>query len=305
MNDAPYLDQAHIQFDEHSLWVMNIALGLVMFGISLNLTTRDFKQLWRAPKPVLAGLVSQFLALPLVTFLLVSWLNPPAGVGLGMIMVAACPGGNVSNFITQLAKGNTALSISLTALATAVAVVMTPLNFTLYASLWTPGSALIQEVTVDVWSMAILVGLLLGLPLILGLWVRHRYPIQAKKWAMWINRGTLLFFLFLIIAAVSQNLLQIKTYAGLLFGYVFLHQAMAMAVGYGISRMMRLGIDNQKTLVIETGIQNSGLGLMLIFTFFEGRGSMALIAAFWGIWHLISGLVVGMVLRYLHNGNRV
>ena len=74
MIEAPYLDQARIQFDEHSLWVMNMALGLVMFGISLNLTIGDFKQLWRAPKPVLAGLVSQFVALPLVTFLLVSWL---------------------------------------------------------------------------------------------------------------------------------------------------------------------------------------------------------------------------------------
>lgn len=301
MNQSSVLDQAQIHFDEGSLWVMNIALGLVMFGIALNLTARDFKQLWLAPKPIIAGLISQFIALPLVTFFLVTWFNPPAGVGLGMIMVAACPGGNVSNFITQLAKGNTALSISLTALATAVAVLMTPLNFTLYASLWTPGSSLMQNVSVDVWSMAVLVGLLLGFPLGMGLWMRHSQPTRAKKLAFWINRGALLFFLGLIIAALLQNKAQIEAYSGLLFGYVFIHQGLAMATGYGMSRLFGLGVSNQKTLIIETGIQNSGLGLMLIFTFFNGLGSMALIAAFWGIWHLISGLLMGLIMRNTMN----
>lgn len=301
MNQSSVLDQAQIHFDEGSLWVMNIALGLVMFGIALNLTARDFKQLWLAPKPIIAGLISQFIALPLVTFFLVTWFNPPAGVGLGMIMVAACPGGNVSNFITQLAKGNTALSISITALATAVAVLMTPLNFTLYASLWTPGSSLMQNVSVDVWSMAVLVGLLLGFPLGMGLWMRHSQPTRAKKLAFWINRGALLFFLGLIIAALLQNKAQIEAYSGLLFGYVFIHQGLAMATGYGMSRLFGLGVSNQKTLIIETGIQNSGLGLMLIFTFFNGLGSMALIAAFWGIWHLISGLLMGLIMRNTMN----
>jgi len=301
MNQSSVLDQAQIHFDEGSLWVMNIALGLVMFGIALNLTARDFKQLWLAPKPIIAGLISQFIALPLVTYFLVTWFNPPAGVGLGMIMVAACPGGNVSNFITQLAKGNTALSISLTALATAVAVLMTPLNFTLYASLWTPGSSFMQNVSVDVWSMAVLVGLLLGFPLGMGLWMRHSQPTRAKKLAFWINRGALLFFLGLIIAALLQNKAQIEAYSGLLFGYVFIHQGLAMATGYGMSRLFGLGVSNQKTLIIETGIQNSGLGLMLIFTFFNGLGSMALIAAFWGIWHLISGLLAGLIMRNTMN----
>ena len=301
MNQSSVLDQAQIHFDEGSLWVMNIALGLVMFGIALNLTARDFKQLWLAPKPIIAGLISQFIALPLVTYFLVTWFNPPAGVGLGMIMVAACPGGNVSNFITQLAKGNTVLSISLTALATAVAVLMTPLNFTLYASLWTPGSSFMQNVSVDVWSMAVLVGLLLGFPLGMGLWMRHSQPTRAKKLAFWINRGALLFFLGLIIAALLQNKAQIEAYSGLLFGYVFIHQGLAMATGYGMSRLFGLGVSNQKTLIIETGIQNSGLGLMLIFTFFNGLGSMALIAAFWGIWHLISGLLMGLIMRNTMN----
>lgn len=301
MNQSSVLDQAQIHFDEGSLWVMNIALGLVMFGIALNLTAQDFKQLWLAPKPIIAGLISQFIALPLVTYFLVTWFNPPAGVGLGMIMVAACPGGNVSNFITQLAKGNTALSISLTALATAVAVLMTPLNFTLYASLWTPGSSFMQNVSVDVWSMAVLVGLLLGFPLGMGLWMRHSQPTRAKKLAIWINRGALLFFLGLIIAALLQNKAQIEAYSGLLFGYVFIHQGLAMATGYGMSRLFGLGVSNQKTLIIETGIQNSGLGLMLIFTFFNGLGSMALIAAFWGIWHLISGLLMGLIMRNTMN----
>ncbi|MCB0471177.1 MAG: bile acid:sodium symporter, partial [Flavobacteriaceae bacterium] len=126
------LDEVKINFDSQGLWVLNIALAVVMFGVALGITVRDFKQLFASPKVVLAGIVSQFVLLPLVTFLVVMLLKPQPSIALGMFMVAACPGGNISNFMTHLARGNTALSVSLTAFSTALALIMTPFNFELY-----------------------------------------------------------------------------------------------------------------------------------------------------------------------------
>ena len=116
-------------FDSDSLWTLNLALALVMYGIALDIEVKQFKELFRTPKLVLAGLLSQFVLLPVLTYLFVLWIKPPPSIALGLFLVAACPGGNISNFMSHLAKANTALSITLTAFATLLSVIMTPLNF--------------------------------------------------------------------------------------------------------------------------------------------------------------------------------
>ena len=128
------------------MWVLNLALAVVMFGVALGITVMDFKQLFRSPKILLVGVLSQFILLPLITFIFVLCIKPQPSIALGMIMVAACPGGNISNFMTHLAKGNTALSVSLTAMATAMAVFMTPFNFQFYGSLYQPTAQLLKTV---------------------------------------------------------------------------------------------------------------------------------------------------------------
>ena len=110
------LDSLKINFDTESLWVLNITLAIIMFGVALGITFKDFKRLFQNPRIVLTGIISQFFLLPLVTFIFIKLVNPMPSIALGMIMVAACPGGNISNFMTQLAKGNAALSVSLTAI---------------------------------------------------------------------------------------------------------------------------------------------------------------------------------------------
>ena len=126
------LDNIQINFDASGLWILNIALAVVMFGVALGVKVDDFKILLKQPKIVLVGILSQFILLPLLTFGLVILIKPQPSIALGMMMVAACPGGNISNFMTHLAKGNTALSVSLTAFATFLAMFMTPFNFQFY-----------------------------------------------------------------------------------------------------------------------------------------------------------------------------
>lgn len=288
----PSVDQVRIVFDSQQLWILNLALALVMFGISLDIRVSDFNRLRKAPKAVFAGLASQFVLLPGLTFLLVSWLEPQPSFALGMILVASCPGGNVSNFMTHLAGGNTALSVSLTALATLLAVTLTPLNLEMWGGWYGPAAGILQDVDINFWEMVRLVALLLGLPLLLGMGIRGVRPAWAEWLSPFFRVGSLLFFTGLVLFALWKDREVFYANVGLVFGIVVLHNALALLSGYGWARLMKLPRAETKTLTLETGIQNSGLGLLLIFTFFEGLGGMALVAAFWGIWHLVSGLLI-------------
>lgn len=271
---------------------MNIVLALVMFGVALEISTTDFRALWKRPKPVLVGVFSQFLVLPAITYVLVLIMEPYPSIALGMFMVAACPGGNISNFISHLAGGNTALSVCLTAIATLFAVFMTPLNLQFWGALYEPTAVVLREVAISPLEMIKLVSLLLGLPLILGMFVNHLKPVLALKMAKVLKIVSLLFFVSLVFLALYNNRDVFMDYIFYVFWIVLLHNLLAFSTGFSLARLFRLSASNIKSVTIETGIQNSGLGLLLIFTFFDGLGGMALLAAFWGIWHIVSGLLL-------------
>lgn len=286
------LENIHINYDQEALWTMNVVLAFVMFGIALEISTSAFKELWYKPRSVLIGVFSQFIVLPAITFLLVWALDPYPSIALGMFMVAACPGGNISNFISHLAGGNTALSVCLTAIATLLAVVMTPLNLQLWGSLYEPTSGILMEVAIAPWQMIKLVGLLLGVPLIMGMAVNYWKPILALKMAKVLKVVSLLFFIALVFLALYNNRAVFFDYLAYVFWIVLVHNIVAFLTGFSLSKFFGLAAADTRSITIETGIQNSGLGLLLIFTFFEGLGGMALLAAFWGIWHIVSGLVL-------------
>jgi BASS family bile acid:Na+ symporter len=292
------IDEVRIQFSTETLWILNVALALIMFGVALHIKVSDFKELIQNPRPVLVGILSQFVALPVLTFLLVLLLRPGPSLALGMILVAACPGGNISNFITSLAGGNRALSVALTANATLLAVVLTPVNLSLWGSLYPPSQGLLREIAINPWEMAEIVGLILGIPLLAGVWMHERFPGLARVLAKYLRIISLGFFVCLILVVVYDNRMLIRDYLFLVFWLVLLHNALAFFTGFSMARLARLTRADTRCITIETGIQNSGLGLVLIFTFFEGLGGMAVLAAFWGLWHLISGLLLGTFWTY-------
>ncbi|MAU25967.1 MAG: symporter [Muricauda sp.] len=292
------IDNVHINFDSKSLWVLNMALALVMFGVALEISLEDFKQLLNRPKLVIAGVFSQFVLLPTITFLLVLMAQPLPSMALGMFMVAACPGGNISNFITHLAKGNSALSVTLTAIATLLAIVMTPFNLQFWGSMYEPTAYILREVAISPLEMVKLVALLLGVPLVLGMWVNHLRPQVAKRLAKGFKLGSLAFFVLLIFLALAKNVDIFVEYVLYVFWLVVMHNLVAFLTGFSLAKFLGFSKENVRSITIETGIQNSGLGLLLIFTFFDGLGGMALLTAFWGIWHLVSGLVLGSFWGY-------
>ncbi len=263
-----------------------------MFGVALDITINDFRNLLKHPKPVIIGIVSQFILVPLTTLGLVYLLRPHASIALGMLMIAACPGGNVSNFMTKLANGNTALSISLTAFATIAALVMTPINLAIWGNLYQPTAKILRSIQINPFDVAKLVVLILGIPLILGMLIRHYNPIISKKVSRFLKPISVLIFIGFISVAFYNNLDIFKSHIHYVFYLVVIHNSALYMVGFYTAKFGKVVYKNQKTLSIETGIQNSGLGLMLVFLFFKGLGGMALLVAFWGIWEILSGLLL-------------
>ena len=281
------LDSLKINFDTEGLWVLNITLALIMFGVALGISIEDFKRLLKKPKILITGIISQFILLPLVTFIFIKLVNPMPSIALGMMMVAACPGGNISNFMTQMAKGNAALSVSLTAFATLISLVMTPFNLQFWGNLYTPTAEILQRVELDPLELVKLVTLILGVPLILGMLVRKYKSNLADKLAKILKPVSLIIFMLFIVIAFYDNFDIFINYIHYVLILVIAHNVLALVTGFYFAKTMRLSYKNQKTLSIETGIQNAGLGLLLVFSFFEGLGGMALLVAFWeyGISH--------------------
>ncbi len=286
------IDDILLNFSPGSLMLLNAILSIVMFAIALDLRPADFKALLLAPKPVLTGMFSQFVVLPALTYLLVLALQPRPSIALGLILVAACPGGNISNFITHRARGNTALSVSMTAIATISALVLTPFNVALWGSLYGPTREILRTVAIDPVQVAVTVFFMLVLPLCLGIAVNVVRPALAARIRRPFQLLSMVIFIAFIIAALAGNWSFFLGYAGMVAILVFLHNGLAFAGGYTIATLAGLSVRDRRAITIETGIQNSGLGLILIFAFFGGLGGMAVVAAFWGIWHVISGMAL-------------
>ena len=286
------IDLIRLNFNPQTLFILNCVLGLVMFGVSLELKPADFKEALRTPRALVIGLLGHHLVFPAFTFLLVLLIQPRPSIALGMILVSSCPAGNISNFLTHFAKGNTALSVSISTLSTLAAIVMTPFNIAFWGGLYEPAQPILRQVAVNPLEMLLYVFLLLGLPLAAGLFVSQRWPRLTQRMRKPMKIFSLAFFLIFVLAALAANWQYFLRYVGMVVAVVFVHNASALLTGYGLAFITGLPERDRRAVSIECGIQNSGLGLILIFNFFDGLGGMAVVAAWWGIWHIVAGLSV-------------
>ena len=299
------IDSIRLNFNNDGRLFLNLTIAFIMFGIALELKPDDFKKLFRSPKPALVGILSQFLLMPLLTFLLASALGDfiTPTIGMGMILVSACPGGNISNFISSLAKGNVALSVSLTAFSSLGGPFLTPFNFAFWGNLYlefgakTADNALVQSLSVDAVDVLQTIVMILGIPLVLGIFVNLKFPRFTESVVQWIKRFSILVFIALIAIIFGSNFDLFLKYIKYIFLIVLVHNALALTMGFYTGRLFGLAQRESKTIAIETGIQNSGLALALLFNpdvFPQDLpiGGMAFIAAWWGVWHIISGLTI-------------
>ena len=281
-----------IDFSTGSLVVLNVILALMMFGVSLTLRGEDFRRVLRMPEAPAAGLLAQFVLLPALTCVITWFLDVEPELALGMILVASCPGGTFSNIMTWLARANVAVSVSMTAISSLVAMVMTPFNFALYGWLNPNTRSMLTEIQLDSMNILILVVLVLGLPLLVGMMTGKLFPRFAAKAEKPMRVITLLVLLLFVGVAFSNNMDVFLATADRIVILVVLQNMLALGMGAFAGMLTGLPRQDRRAITMEVGIQNSGLGLAILFTFFPQASGMILIAAFWGVWHLISGLLL-------------
>lgn len=286
---------AAVAFEPRSLILLNLILALMMFGVSLSLRLEDFKRVVLSPIAPIAGLFAQFFLLPLATCLFTWALNIDPELALGMILVASCPGGSFSNIMTWLARGNVAVSVSMTAVSSLAAAILTPVNFAFYGWLNPYTREYLTKITIEPSSILILVLLVLALPLVLGMVTGRRLPDLVVRIQKPLRIFSLLVLMAFVAIAFSSNFALFLERFHRFFWLVVGHNFLALSLGYGMGLMLKLPVADRRAVTLEVGIQNSGLGLVILFTFFPEAGGMMLITAFWGVWHLVSGLTLSQV----------
>ena len=299
------IDSIQVSLNAGGMNTINIILAFVMYGVALGIKPQIFVDVFRKPKSVLLGMLCQLVLLPAFTcglaILLTGWISPM--MGLGMILVAACPGGNISNFMSSLGKANIELSVSLTAISTALAVFLTPFNFWLWGTLYLNSAAVtadIPRLVIPLMDVFKTIFILLGIPLVLGILTSQYLPKVAnalKKPLQWLS---IVIFLAMVVLSFSSNIDAFLVSVKYIFIVVLIHNLLALGIGFSVGTIAKVPFRDRRTLTIETGIQNSGLGLVLllgttIFANFPPHGGMLVITAWWGIWHIISGLTVATI----------
>lgn len=304
---AAIIDSINVSLNAGGMNTINIVLAFVMFGVALGIRPRTFVDVFTKPKSVILGIVCQFILLPLFTFLLaislkgsISWT-----MAMGMILVASCPGGNISNFISSLSKANVELSVSLTAISTALAIFTTPFNFWLYGNLYLKASGIastLPQLSIPLWDVFKTIVILLGIPLTLGILTAHFFPKVAEKLKKPFQYFSILFFIAMVVLAFMGNIDAFLKCIKYIFLIVLVHNLLALLIGWCVGKVSKVSKEDRRTLTIETGIQNSGLGLVLllgtgIFANFPPHGGALVITAWWGIWHIVSGLGTSALFR--------
>ena len=303
------IDAIDVHMNKTGMDIINIVLAFVMFGVALGIKPASFLDIARKPKSMIVGILCQVIFLPALTFLLVisidNWISPM--IALGMILVAACPGGNISNFITSFSRGNTELSVSLTAFNTAACIFTTPLNFSFWGNMYlnfAEKRMILPELDIPFWEILKTIVILLGIPLLLGCLCAQYLPKLARALKKPMQYLSIAFFIAMIVLTFSNNMDAFMKCIRYIFLIVLAHNLLALGIGYGAGTIFKVPYADRKTITIETGIQNSGLGLVLLFNpaifnpdIWAENGGMVVITAWWGIWHIISGLTLATMWR--------
>lgn len=263
-------------------------LGIIMFGMGLTISAKDFSEVAKRPIQVAIGVVSQFLIMPLIAVALTVLIPLPPEVAAGVILVGCCPGGTSSNVMTYLAKGDLALSVACTSVTTLLAPVITPFLVWMFASTYLP---------VDAGAMFVSILKMVILPLALGFAAQRFIPrlVDASLPALPLVSVTGIVLIVAAVVAASKG--AIAQSGLMIFAVVVLHNLLGYAIGYMAARLTGLSLARRKAIAIEVGMQNSGLGAALANAYFSPLAAVP--SAMFSVWHNISGALVANILaRY-------
>ena len=285
--------------------ILIAVLAVMVYTVSLELKPADFRYVLQHPVAVGIGLLAQFVLLPLATWGVTMLLDLSPATEAAMMLVAACPGGALSNVVTAFGRGNLALSLSISAVSSVLALVLTPLNFTLMVSANPVTAAWARDIAVDPKDLVLSLVLLLAMPMGAAMLSSHYAPgfvARARRPLARIAGVALAVFIIAAVAARWQLFLVelVRT-----LPLVVLHNGLGLALGWFGSAAAGLNAADKRAVTIEGGMQNSGLALGIIAAQFGSDLSMVAVASLWGIWHIISGGALAFLWRRSDRKGRV
>jgi BASS family bile acid:Na+ symporter len=289
---ATDIDQLQLELSDAFQLAVKVIVAVFLFGIALDTRVEDFRDVVRRPFVIGAGLVAQFVVMPALTVLLTLALDVRGSVAIGMILVVCCPAGNFSNLLTYRARGDVALSISMTTVSNVLAVLVTPVAVAFWCGLNPVADDLLRDVSIDTWGMATEVALLIGLPFAVGLAAAWRWPAVSDAARRFVEPAALVLLLLIIVAGTAGQVGTYFDYVAIVALAIVLQNAISLAVGYGTGRGLRLPEPAVRTMTFELGVRNTGLALVLALGFFGDLGGVAFVAALWGLWDVTTGLVL-------------
>ncbi|MFC4864203.1 bile acid:sodium symporter family protein [Pseudomonas sp. MAHUQ-62] len=266
-------------------WLVPL-LGLIMFGMGLTLKTEDFREVLRRPLRVLIGVLAQFIIMPGLAWLLCKLMQLPAEIAVGVILVGCCPGGTASNVITWFARGDVALSVAITAATTLLAPLVTPALIWLLATEWLP---------VQLGALFTSILQVVVLPIALGLVAQRLLGERVRLAVDVLPLVSVVCIVALVASIVAASQAKIAESGLLIMAVVVLHNGLGLALGYLAGRLCGLPLAQRKTLSIEVGMQNSGLGAALATAHFSPLAAVP--SALFSVWHNLSGSLLAAVFR--------
>jgi bile acid:Na+ symporter, BASS family len=270
--------------------ILSVVLATMVFSVALELRIEDFARVAEMPRAVVCGLVPQFVLLPVATWAATLVLDLPANTEAAMILVASCPGGSLSNVVTHLGRGNTALSVTVSAVAAPLAIVLTPFNFGWMVAANPATAGWMRQLSISPLDIALSLLLMLALPMALGLFVGRQWPQLRDRIRKPLGRASLAaLFAFIVLGLLRDRALLTWNLLPQL-GLVVAHNALGLTLGALCAWAFGLASRERRAVVIEGGMQNSGLALGIIALQFNADLGMVIIASLWGMWHIVSGL---------------
>lgn len=266
-----------------------ILIAVFLFGVALSVKLSDFRDITRRPGVFAVALATQFVVIPAVSLGLIALLDVQASVALGLLLVVCLPAGNLSNLLTFRARGDVALSVSLTTLSSAGAVLITPIALAFWGSLSPQVADTLEEVDLSPLDVLIDVGLLIGLPFAAGVLVAHKFPDFSERTKKFVEPAVVTLLTLLIVGGLAGNASTALDYIKVVALAVIGQNLLSLGIGYAAASACRLPAAARRAMTLEMGIRNTALGLVLALTFFPEQGGVAVTVALWGLWDLITG----------------
>jgi BASS family bile acid:Na+ symporter len=290
------LQEAVITVDPFVQRMLSISLGFTMLSVALGLRPSDFSFVQKNPKIILIGSTAQLLLLPLMTLALIFLVEPAPGIALGMLIIASCPGGNISNFLTRIGGGDAAYSVSLTMVSSLFVGALLPFAIIFWTNLYPPTANLLDEIEMDRVDFIVTTAIVLFVPLATGLGLVHFLPAFAEKLNKVFMPIAVGLLVLLVTIGIYTNIELIEEYLIDLYPLIIGYNLLAFLLGFIVGKLFLTG-KRARALTFEVGIQNTGLGLIIVLAQFGGVGSAALVVGGWSIWHMFAGFIIANLFR--------